>query len=135
MTTEKIIKNYILGEIFSEIPMDLNQHPFDFFMASDVDIDLPVQYSAFNEWGYEVCEMYEFESVRSLRGLMQNQLDSLIQLQSKIQGVTTARVLISKSEMVNEEDFEDLKNKPHAHVEREGTADEFVTFITIGGVL
>lgn len=30
-TIERIVKDFIVGEIFSEFPTDLNTHPYDFF--------------------------------------------------------------------------------------------------------
>lgn len=95
-TLQDIIKTHICGEIFSEFPTDIEQHPFDFFMTCDIDA----------EGEFMVCEQYEYETVESLRGLMVNQLDSMLELQKKIQ--TSSKVIIP---------------------------NEFVIFATTGGVL
>lgn len=91
-TLQDIIKTHICGEIFSEFPTDIEQHPFDFFMTCDIDVDLPISHSALAEWEFMVCEQYEYETVESLRGLMVNQLDSMLELQKKIQ--TSSKVII-----------------------------------------
>ncbi|MBW6487487.1 hypothetical protein [Sulfurimonas sp.] len=105
-TLQDIIKTHVCGEIFSEFPTDLGQHPFDFFMTYGIDVDLPISHPALAGWGFMVCEQYEYETVESLRGLMVNQLDSMLELQKKIQ--TSSKVIIS---------------------------NEFVIFATTGGVL
>jgi len=84
-TIQEIIQNHILGEIFSEFPTDLDTNAFDFFLRAGVDCAEDVASSPLGEeWGFEVCEQYSFENIRSLRGLMQSMLDDLLRLQDKI---------------------------------------------------
>jgi len=136
-TIEVIVKDFIVGEIFSEFPTDLNTHPYDFFMMSGVDATDNVGETALREeWGYEVCEEYAWENIRNLRGLMQSKFNDQMRLQQKIYDNCMVRISVFKSELSDEE-YEDLKNKSTVNINREGTNDEFLTFKTIrlGGVL
>jgi len=131
-TIENIIKNHIVGEIFSEFPTDLdNTEAFDFFLNADVDNTSFVGDSPLGtEWSYEVCEQYGYEEIKALRGLMQSQLDDLLKLQDTINQKCTLRISIFKRDM-DDEEFQELKNKPTANINRNGTNDEYITFRTL----
>jgi len=133
MTTsiQEIIKNHILEEIFNEFPNNEGQHAFDFFLRSDVNCAEFVGESPLGtEWGFTVCEQYSYDNIRALRGLMQSQLDDLLRLQDTINQKCTLRISIFKSDM-DDEDFQELKNKPTANINRSGTNDEYITFRTL----
>lgn len=129
---ENIIKNHIVGEIFSEFPTDLdNTEAFDFFLQADIDdTDFVGDSPLSAEWGFETCEQYDYEDIKALRGLMQSQLEDLFKLQDTIHQECTLRISIFKSDMDGGE-FSELKNKPTANINRNGTNDEYVTFKTL----
>lgn len=133
MTTQDILKNYILDEIFCEFPTDLdNGNAFDFFLNADVDATEDVITSPLGHyWGYEVCEQYGFENIRSLRGLMQSMYNDLERLKSALFQQASNTIQINKDEMVDESAFYDIAQYPNAILHRQGTNDEFVTFITV----
>lgn len=84
-TIENIIKDFIVEDIFCEYPTDLNPNGFDFFMRSGIDATVTVGETPLSyEWGFEVCEEYEWENIRALRGLMQSRLDDQMKLQEII---------------------------------------------------
>ena len=128
-----IVKTHIVGEIFSESPTLENQHPFDFFMSSDIDSANFVGDSALGEeWGFETCEQYGYENIRSLRGLMQSMLDDLLKLQTNIfQSDVIKRIQINKDEFQNDSDFYDVAQYDNSMLHRQGTNDEHVAFLTI----
>ena len=130
-TIENTIKEYILSRIFSEFPTT-DTDTFDFFMISDIDATVTVGETPLrDEWGYEVCEEYEWENVRSLRGLMQSELNDLMRLQSTIMNKCTSIVQINKDEIISDSVFEELSQVQNANIHRAGTNDEFITFNTI----
>jgi len=132
MTIQETIQNYIMDEIFSEFPTDLDTNAFDFFLRADVDCTEDVASSPLGEeWGFEVCEQYGFENIRSLRGLMQSMYNDLERLKSSLFQQASHTIQINKDEIISENAFYDIAQYPNAILHRQGTADEFVTFITI----
>ena len=103
-------------------------------MSSGVDNTVNVGETPLREeWGFEVCEEYEWENVRSLRGLMQSELNDLMELQNTIKdniSLNVIRIILEKSEM-NEDDYESFKEKKTATIHREDTNDEYIQFTTI----
>ncbi len=133
MTTIKdIIQNHIVGEIFCEFPDDLNTNPFDFFIMANVDSSQGVDNTPLaTEWGYVVCQQYELDNVRYLRGLMQSMYNDLEKLKSKLFQHTSHTIQINKDEVESESAFNDIAQYPNAIHHRQGTSDEFVSFITV----
>lgn len=82
------IKNFIMGNIFSEFPSldeDGIEDPFLFFMETDIDdIRVPVNHSNFYEWGYVVCEENELKSVECIRNIMREKVEDLTNLQERL---------------------------------------------------
>jgi len=82
---QEIIKNHILGEIFTEFPTNLNQCAFQFFLEADVDCAEDVSMSPLGkEWGYDVCQAYELDNIRAIRGLMQSMYSDLEKLKTSL---------------------------------------------------
>jgi hypothetical protein len=133
MTIEQIIKNHILKEIFNEFPTDIGQHPFDFFMTSDVDCTEFVSFSPLGtEWGYEVCEQYrEDDSIRKIRGLMQSMYSDLERLKTSLFQYAVKSVVVSKDDFTDENEFYGFVQKTNATLHRQGTADEYATVLTV----
>jgi len=132
MTTQEIIQNHILGEIFSEFPTDLDTNAFDFFLGADVDCTDEVEDSPLaTEWGYEVLEEYKIENIRNLRGLMQSKYNDLERLKSTLFQQASHIIQINKDDVVSDGAFYDIAQYPNAILHREGANDEFVTFITV----
>lgn len=70
---EKEIKDFVMNQIFSERPEENND--WDLFMSNET-LEEP--------YGFEVCQEYEYENARNLRGLMQTMFDDLIDLNEDI---------------------------------------------------
>ena len=84
-STQEIIENFIIGEIFTEFPTYLSRGAFKFFMEAGVDCTEFVSESPLGtEWGYEVCEAYELENIRAIRGLMQSMYSDLERLKTAL---------------------------------------------------
>ena len=131
-TIQEIIQNHILGEIFTDFPTDLDTNAFDFFLRADVDCTEDVSMSPLGtEWGFEICEAYELDNIRSIRGLMQSMYSDLERLKSALFQQASHTIQINKDEITSESAFYDIAQYPNAILHRQGTNDEFVTFITI----
>ncbi len=115
--------------MFSKHPGSIG-YAFDYFMEADVDTTESVSLSelAFN---YEVCEKYETENIRAIRDLMQSMYNDLERLKSALFQQASHTIQINKDEIISESAFYDIAQYPNAILRRQGTADEFVTFITI----
>ena len=133
MTIQETIQNHILGEIFSEFPTDLNTNAFEFFLRADVDCaEDVVAFSPLGEkWGFEVSEQYEFENIRSLKGLMQSMYDDLERLKSALFQQASHTIQINKDEIVNKDTFYEIAQYPNAFLHNQGTPDEYVAFVTV----
>ena len=132
MTTQEIIQNHILGEIFSEFPTDLDTNAFDFFLRADVNCAEDVASSPLGEeWGFEVCEQYSLENIRNLRGLMQSMYDDLKRLKFALFEQALDRIQIKKDEIVSEDTFYEIAQYPNAFLHNQGTPDEYVAFVTV----
>jgi hypothetical protein len=132
MTIQEIIQNHIMGEIFSEFPTDIGQHPFDFFMSAGVDCTgFVVESPLGTEWGYEVCEAYELENIRAIRGLMQSMYSDLERLKTAMFQHAVKSVMVSKEDFIDENEFYDFVQKSNATLHRQGTADEYATVLTV----
>ena len=94
MTTEQIIKSYIVEEIFSEFPLVIS--PFDLYVEMDDE----------TTEGFVISEAYELETVRDIKSLMVDKLDSLLALKKQILENERIRIKIGLSE----EDLEDLRD-------------------------
>jgi hypothetical protein len=81
-TVEDLIKTHILDEIFSDYPE--KENAYDFFMKAKVDGAGDVISSTLNDLGFEVCSEYEYENIRSIRGLMHSMFNDLIKLCKKV---------------------------------------------------
>jgi hypothetical protein len=131
-TMQEIIQDHIIDEMFSEFPTDLSTNAFDFFLKADVECTEFVSESSLGtEWGYEVCEAYELENIHAIRALMQSMYSDLERLKSALFQQTSHNIQINKDEIVSENAFYDIAQYPNAILHRQGTNDEFVTFITI----
>lgn len=132
---EEKIKDSVIAEIFSEFPTLDNQHPYDFFMQATIDETETVGGSALREeWGFEVCENFDWEPIRSIRGLMQTKYDDLESFFNTLMSELEIKAIqINKNECVDLEEYENLRNNANAMVHRSGTADEFLVFQTIKG--
>lgn len=130
-TIENTIKIFIVDDVFSKHPGSIG-YAFDYFMEADVDVDTTESVSlselAFN---YEVCEKYETENIRAIRDLMQSMYNDLERLKSALFQQASHTIQINKDEIISESAFYDIAQYPNAILRRQGTADEFVTFITI----
>ena len=127
----ELLKTHICEEIFQNgYPEDVNgQHPFDFFMETDVECTNGVDDSPLGEeYGFEVASEYGFENIRSIRGLMQSMLDSLERLQELIFDKCSVFHQIGKDEFASNSDFHDFTDARGVTLHRSGTADEYVTF-------
>lgn len=71
--TENKVKEYILGDIFCDTPN----------MDNDWDIFMKNKNNKYPD-EFQVCEEYELENARNIRGLMQSKYDSLINLIEEI---------------------------------------------------
>lgn len=132
MTIQEIIQNHVLGEIFSEFPTDLDTNAFDFFLNADVDCTEYVAESPLGtEWGYEVCESYELENIRAIRGLMQSMYSDLEKLKAKLFQHAVKSVMVSIDAFVDENEFYNFVQDANATLHRQGTADEYATVLTV----
>jgi len=131
-TIQEIVKNHVMNEIFVDFPTDLNTNAFDFFLEAYVENTDEVEDSPLGtEWGYEVLEEYKIENIRNLRGLIQSKYNDLERLKSTLFQEASHTIQINKDEVVSDSAFYDIAQYPNAILHREGTADEFVTFITV----
>ena len=81
---QEIIENHVLEEIFCEFPTNLD-NAFSFFLNADVDCTEDVSMSSLGtEWGYEVCQAYELDNIRAIRGLMQSMYNDLERLKTSL---------------------------------------------------
>ena len=129
MTIQKIIQNHVLGEIFSEHPGSIGE-AFDYFMEADVDTTEQVSLSelAFN---YEVCEAYENENIKAIRGIMQSMYSDLERLKSSLFQYAVKSVQVNLDDFVDNNTFYDFIQNSHATLHRQGTADEYATVLTV----
>lgn len=131
-TIQEIIKLHILGEIFTDFPTDLETNAFDFFLRAGVDCTEFVTESPLGtEWGYEVCEAYELDNIRAIRGLMQSMFDGLYELKNKLFNNAVKRAQISLDDFVDCNTFYDFIQSGNGILHRQGTADEYATFLTV----
>lgn len=87
ISTINTIKIHIIETIFQEYPFSLNnQHPFDFFMECDDDLEVE---------GFESCEEYGFEDNKALKGLMSAQYENLASLIEKVEKCNQAEVKVN----------------------------------------
>ena len=123
-----IVKAHIVGEIFSESPTLENQHPFDFFMSSDIDSANFVGDSALGEeWGFQTHGQYDYENIKSLRSLMQSMLDDLLKLQASIIKNCTTEVKLSLQSFSSSVEFYDLAEIVKTKI----SSGNYITFKTI----
>ena len=130
---ETIIKGHIVEEIFQTFPTSENTHPFDLFIASDVNPANSVGDSLLGEkWGYATCEEYGFENIGSLRVLMQSMFDDLLKLQAAIFENIGVKLQVNKDEFSTSNSFYNyFAEHENASIHRECTNDEFMNFLTI----
>ncbi len=129
-----IIKTQVCEEIFQNgYPTDLdNTHPFDFFMNAGVDDMEEVDASPLGtDWNFEVASEYSFENVRSIRGLMQNMFNDLDKLRLSLCQYATKSIMLSKDSFKDETDFYEFAQSSNADLHRQGTADEYLTVLSI----
>ena len=125
---EDIIKTHICEDIFQNgYPTDLdNLHPYDFFMRADVDCTDDVSMSPLGtEWGYEVCQAYELDNIRAIRGLMQSMYSDLERLKSSLFQYVVKSTMVSLSDFIEPDTFYEFVQKTNATLHRQGTADEY----------
>ncbi len=129
---QEIIQNYILGEIFTEFPTNLNTNAFDFFLNADVDCTEDVSMSPLGtEWGYEVCQAYELDNIRAIRGLMQSMYSDLERLKSSLFQNAVKSIMVSLDDFEDSNKFYDFIQEANATLHRQGTADEYATVYTV----
>ena len=109
-TIQEIIENHILGEIFCEFPTDLNQGAFYLFLNGDMinQADAVCDTAYGTEWGFEVCQAYELDNVRAIRGLMQSMYNDLEKLKSALFQQASHTIQINKDEIISENAFNDI---------------------------
>ena len=130
MTTQEIIQNHILGEIFSEFPTDLDTNAFDFFLRADVNCAEDVASSPLGEeWGFEVCEQYSLENIRNLRGLMQSMYSDLERLKSALFQQATSVFHLNKEDIVDENIFYGISESTNIGVRNYGNGEEFLKIV------
>ena len=93
MTTEQIIKQYVVEQIFNEYPVVVC--PFDLYMSTDDEAE-----------GFELSDAYALESNTDIKSLMVDKLDSLLTLKKQILEAEKFSISIE----FTEEDLEDLKD-------------------------
>jgi hypothetical protein len=108
-----ILKTQVMEDIFQNgYPQQVNgQEAYDFI--------------------FEVTDANVFDSIRDIKGLMQDKYQDYKNLISNVLSQSTLTLQINKDEFVDVEDYEVIANSPHATKNRAGTADEFITFKTI----
>ena len=131
-TVQDVIKNYIVGEIFYDYPIDLETNPYDFFLEADVDCtNFVSETSLGTKWGYEVCSNYELDNVRAIRGAMESMYNDLERLKSALFQEVTEIVKINKNEIANENVFYNIAQYSNAMLKEQGSDSEYITFITV----
>lgn len=134
MTTslEDIIKNHILGEIFSEFPNNERQHAFDFFLSSDVNCAEFVGDSPLGtEWDFTVFEQYSYDNIKGLRGLMQSMYDDLEKLKSSLFQYAVTNLTINKSDFNTEDAFYETVQNGNGTLYKEGAEHGFAIIHTV----
>ena len=131
-TIQNIIQEHIVGEIFSEFPTNLDTNTFDFFIKAGVNCSEHVEDTPLaTEWGYHVCQAYELHEVKEIRELMQSMYIDLEKLRATLFHEASHVIQINKDEIESESAFYEIAQYPNAILNRQGTNDEFVTFITV----
>lgn len=131
-TIQDIIKNHILGEIFTEFPTTLETNAFDFFLNADVDCAEDVNMSPLGtEWGYEVCQAYELDNIRAIRGTMQSMYNDLERLKTSLFQYAVKPMQLNKDECISDDVFYELVQEGQGNLYRQGTADEYATILTV----
>jgi hypothetical protein len=134
MTTTEIIKTYVCETIFQNgYPETLeNKHPFDFFIEADVNCAEGVDESPLGtEWGFEVASEYAFDNIRAIRGLMASMQNDLESLKNKLFEKSIKKVHVNMDDFVDINEFYQFALDSNAPIQREGTADEYVTIFTV----
>lgn len=127
---QEIIENHILGEIFSEFPTNLD-NAFEFFLRADVDCTEGVNESSLStEWGYEVCQAYELDNIRAIRGLMSSMYNDLEKLKSALFQYAVKPVMVSIDDFSDSNEFYEFVQKTNAKYHRPG-AEELATVFTV----
>jgi len=131
MTIQEIIKNHVLGEMFSEFPKN-TENAFDFFLRYEIDDTNFVTLSPLGEkWEYVVNEQYCLNNIKSLREHMLSMYDDLERLKSALFQHSTGYVKIYKDEMKTDSSFYETAQLPNAILKEQGTDDEYISFITV----
>lgn len=132
MTIQKIIQNHVLDQVFTEYPSDLDTNAYDFFMRADVDCTEDVSMSPLGEeWGYEVCQAYELDNIRSIRGLMESMYRDLERLKTSLFQYAVKPMQLNKDECISDDVFYELVQEGRGILQRQGTADEYATILTV----
>lgn len=132
MTIQEIIQNHVLDQVFTEYPSNLDTSAYDFFMRADVDCTVDVSMSPLREeWGYEVCQAYELDNIRSIRGLMESMYRDLERLKTSLFQYAVKPMQLNKDECISDDVFYELVQEGQGVLQRQGTADEYATILTV----
>jgi len=101
-------------------------------MLADVDCAEDVSMSPLGtKWGYEVCQAYELDNIRAIRGLMESMYSDLERLKTSLFQHVVKSVMLSKDKFESENEFYDFIQYSNAILHRQGTADEYATVLTV----
>jgi len=129
MTTETTIKTQVCETIFQNgYPENINgKHPFDYFIEAEVESSGDIESCELGNAGFDVACEYEFENVRSLRGLMQSMYNDLEQFANKL--LKTRVLQLNKDECINDNVFYELVEEGKGTLHRKGTPEEYAHFV------
>ena len=120
-----------MGEIFTEFPKNLDTNAFEFFLRADVDCAEDVSNSPLGlKWGYEVCQAYELDNIRAIRGLMSSMYNDLEKLKSALFQHAVKPVMVSIDDFSDSNEFYEFVQKTNAKYHRPG-AEELATVFTV----